>query len=85
MPPMLDQTTPGKKKTHPPKKMGQEDEEDALYRSLPKNIQPQKPAIETGEPTRLSFCRYEFVAHHAPALDPPRNGLLHRVRLTSAP
>jgi hypothetical protein len=59
MPPMLDQTTPGKKKTHPPKKMGQEDEEDALYRSLPKNIQPQKPAIETGEPTRLSFCRYD--------------------------
>jgi hypothetical protein len=40
--------------------MGQEDEEDVLSRTPAKKIRPQKPGVVTGDPTRLSFRRYEF-------------------------
>jgi hypothetical protein len=54
---MVDENASGKKKTHPPKKMGQENEEDILPRIPAKKIERRKPGVETADPTRLSVRR----------------------------
>jgi hypothetical protein len=45
-PPIVDEVRPEKKKTHPSKRVGQEDEEDVFYRILPKKTQRRQPMFK---------------------------------------